>query len=235
MSLSIAQPTQRQEDRAFFTGMACTAALTVFAGFAPTYYLRSQELPPLSLLLHVHGLVFTSWFLLFIVQTALIAAHRADIHRRLGILGAVLAVAMLVIGVMASLDSLRRGVASAGLDPRVLLSIPLGSMLVFAILVSMGLAFRRQPEAHKRFMLLANINLLSAPIGRVVLLFHGNVLTLFLFTDLFVAAAILYDVMSRRRVHPVNLWGGSLIVVFKPLLILVAMTPAWAAFADMLR
>ena len=235
MSISIVQPIRRQADRAFFTGMAFAAAITVFAGFAPTYYLRSQELPPLSPLLQVHGLVFTAWFLLFPIQTGLIAAHRADIHRRLGILGAVLAAAMFVIGVMASLDSLRRGVASAGLDPRVLLSIPLGSMLVFAILVTMGLAFRRQPEAHKRFMLLASINLLSAPIGRLLILLHGNVLTLFLFTDLFVAVAILHDVISRRRVHPVNLWGGALIVVFKPLLILVAKTPAWFAFADMLR
>jgi len=62
-------------------------------------------------------------------------------------------------------------------------------MLVFAILVTMGIAFRREPEAHKRFMLLASVNLLSAPIGRIVLLLHGAVLTLFLLTDLFVAAA----------------------------------------------
>ena len=235
MSLPIAQPISRLTDRMFFTGMAFAAAITVFVGFAPTYYLRSQELPPLSSLLQVHGFVFTAWFLLFLGQTGLIAAHRADIHRRLGIIGTVLAAVMVVIGVMASLDAFRHRVAAPGLDPRVLLSIPLGSMLVFAILVTMGLTFRRKPETHKRFMLLASINLLSAPIGRIVLLLHGAVLTLFLFTDLFVAAAVLHDLMSRRRVHPANVWGGSLVVVFKPLLILVANTPAWLAFADMLR
>src|SRR5712671_3794866 len=150
MSVASAYPIQqRHADRIFFTGIAVAAAMTVFAGFAPTYYLRSGELAPLSPLLHVHGLVFTAWFVLFLGQTGLIAAHRTDIHRRLGIIGAVLAAIMFVIGVAASLDSLRRGVAAPGLDPRVLLSIPLGSMLVFAILVTMGLTFRREPEAHK--------------------------------------------------------------------------------------
>jgi hypothetical protein len=236
MSLASAHPIQlRHADHVFFTGMAVAAAIIVFAGFAPTYYLRSRELPPLSPLVHVHGLAFTAWFLLFLGQTGLIAAHRSDIHRRLGIIGTVLAAVMFVLGVMLSLDSLQRGVAAPGLDPRGLLSIPLGSMIVFAILVTMGVAFRREREAHKRFMLLATINLLSAPIGRIVLLLHGPVLTLFLFTDLFVAVAILYDLMSRRHVHPVNVWGGSLVVVFKPLLVLVANTPAWLAFADMMR
>src|SRR5262245_23628902 len=77
----------------FYVGMAAFAAATVFYGFASTFYLRWMfDLPPLNLLLLSHGVVFTSWFLLFGVQTMLVAAHRTDVHRRLGIAGALLAV-----------------------------------------------------------------------------------------------------------------------------------------------
>jgi hypothetical protein len=58
---------------------------------------------------------------------------------------------------------------------------------------------------------------------------------LFLGTDLFVAAVVVYDFVSRGRVHPATLWGSAMVVLFKPLLLAAAFTPAWLAFADALR
>ena len=64
-------------NRRFYTGMALAIAITVFAGFAPTYYLRTYyQTTPLGGLRHLHGLVFTAWVLLFVIQTALIPAGR---------------------------------------------------------------------------------------------------------------------------------------------------------------
>ena len=57
----------------------------------------------------VHAALFTAWILLFIAQTTLVAAHRVDIHRRLGILGAVLAPAIVVLGVSVSIHGGRTG------------------------------------------------------------------------------------------------------------------------------
>jgi len=83
----------RNRDRRFFTGMAIAAALTVFIGFAPTYYLGNFfDARPVSTLVHIHGVVSTSWILLFVAQTSLVAAGRTDLHRRLGVAGGVLAV-----------------------------------------------------------------------------------------------------------------------------------------------
>jgi hypothetical protein len=59
----------------------------------------------LQLLLQVHGLVFSAWLVLFLVQTGLIAAGRVDVHRRLGIAGAILALAKLVLGTLTALRS----------------------------------------------------------------------------------------------------------------------------------
>src|SRR5918997_4593907 len=83
----------KRRERLFYTGMAVAFAFTVFAGFARTYYLRPYfGTPSLTPLLHLHGIVFTSWLALLLTQTALVAANRTRIHRRLGVAGAVLAV-----------------------------------------------------------------------------------------------------------------------------------------------
>ena len=167
-------------------------------------------------------------------QTTLVAAHQTLIHRRLGVAGTVLAALMVVLGLMAAVDSLRRGVAAPGLDPRVLFAIPLSSILTFAGLVAVAIIYRRDAATHKRLMLLATVSLISAAIGRVVLMVHFPVLTLFLFTDLFVVIAILYDLASRGRIHSANIWGGALIIL-KPLFVLGAMTGPWLAVANALR
>ena len=87
--------SRRRRERWFYLSMSIAAVITVFAGFAPTYYLRPYfNTSPLMPLLHLHGMVFTSWLALFLVQTTLVAAHRTDIHRRLGILGGVIALAI---------------------------------------------------------------------------------------------------------------------------------------------
>jgi hypothetical protein len=95
-------------DRWFFSGMAVAAALTVFVGFGRTYYLgRFFGAPPLSALVHLHGLVSTSWILLFLTQTSLIAAGRTDLHRRLGAAGGVLAMLVLVVGYLTAIEAAR--------------------------------------------------------------------------------------------------------------------------------
>ena len=64
----------------------------VFLGFARSYYLAGLFKAPLpNLIVHIHGAVFSSWILLLIAQTSLVAAGRVDLHRRLGPLGFALA------------------------------------------------------------------------------------------------------------------------------------------------
>ena len=79
----------------FFQFMAILLLITVAMGFARTLFLRTwYPVPLLPAYIIVHGLVMVSWYLLLVIQTSLIAAHRTDLHRRLGVLGAVLAAFM---------------------------------------------------------------------------------------------------------------------------------------------
>ena len=215
--------------------MALALGAGVFTGFAATFYVRAGSLPTLSPLLIVHGTLFTTWILLFATQTSLIAAGRVDLHRRLGIGGATLAVAMVIVGVAAAVDALRRGaIPVPGMDPRVFFAVPIGDMLVFSILVGTGIWNRARPETHKRLMLLATISLMTAAVARwpVPLLQQFGLPAFFGVTDLFVLAAIAYDFLARRRVHPAYVWGGLLIIASQPLRLVMSGTASWLAFAD---
>ena len=218
MTMTVERPAAIRSDRLFFSGMAVATALTVFAAFAPTYYLRSHDLPALSPTLQIHGFIFTSWMLLFVAQTTLVATHRTDLHRRLGVLGAVLAAAVVVMGSAVGVDALRRGLGTAfGMDPRIFFAAPVAEVLCFAILASAGIAFRRHPEMHKRLMLLATISLVKPAIARFV----EDQMTVYLLADIFVVAAVAYDLWSRGRIHPALVFGGLLIVIGKPLIFIV--------------
>jgi len=221
-------------DRQFYTGIALVVAVTVFAGFAPTYFLRARfQSTPLPLYLHVHGLLFTSWIALFVVQTGLIASRRVDVHRRLGLVAAGLAVAMVCAGTAAGILSMRREVAAGHEEEaRTFLTTPLLSMVVFAALVAAALWYRRRPQTHKRLMLLATISLLDAPIARLPFaIVSATTWGFYVFTDLFLVAAILYDIVTRRRVEKAYAWGMLVIVIGQLLRTPLGETMAWHAFA----
>jgi hypothetical protein len=68
----------RRFDHLFFPGVAWLMLLTVFIGFAPSYYLAGALRAPLpSVAIHVHAAVFSCWILLLIAQTSLTVAGRA--------------------------------------------------------------------------------------------------------------------------------------------------------------
>jgi hypothetical protein len=109
-------------------------------------------------------------------------------------------------------------------------------MITFVVLVGAAVALRQRADAHKRLMLLATITLLTAAVARFLAQINvGGTAPIFLGTDIFVLAVILYDFASRGHVHPASLWGGGMIVVIKPLLFAASGTSAWLAFADTLR
>ena len=222
----------------FYAWAGWLAAAIVFAGFGRTFYLRSLSgAPQLSTLLLVHGVVMSAWFVLFAVQVWLVEARRIRLHRRLGVLGAALAVLVLCVGVIAAIDAGRRGASpSPGVTPLVFMAIPLFDMPVFAILVGLALWWRRRADVHKRLMLLATVSMLTPAIGRIPLGFiqHGGPPVFFGLALLAIVACIAVDTARNRRLHPAYAWGAALIVAMLPLRLLIATSEAWARFAGWL-
>jgi hypothetical protein len=112
------------------------------------------------------------------------------------------------------------------------LTTPLFSMAAFALFVAAAIALRRDMQAHKRLMLLATISILDAAVARLPFdVFRTSSWAYLPATDMLLAVAILYDLASRRVVHPVYLWGGLLLVVEQALRIPVGATAVWQAIA----
>ncbi|HET7209937.1 MAG TPA: hypothetical protein VFI95_25415 [Terriglobales bacterium] len=229
-------------DRAFYSGMAIVMACAVFAGFARTYYLSAYfgtnattSGRPFSTLIRVHAALFTTWVLLFLVQTSLVASRRVAVHRRLGVAVATLAVAMIAVGSATALDLARHGGAPPGIDPLAFLAIPLGDLAVFSVLIASALAFRRNREAHKRLMLLAYTAILAAAVARLPGVLPLGPLWFFGLTFVpLLGLGITYDLVTRRRVHPAYVWGGGLLLVSVPVRLAISNTQVWHHVAEKL-
>ena len=236
----------------FFVGMAVAAALTVFLGFARTYYLKSVfPTPAFPLLFHVHGALFTAWMLLVVLQASLAASRRIALHRRVGLIGGLLVAPMLVNGSMAAIAAARgqapisaaaaRGettlvVGALRFPPLEAMVVPLTTMLLFGMFAAAGLCCRKRPDAHKRFMMLATIAMLPAAIGRAMgRLFGGATPALFFGAiGFFVLAIVIYDRRRLGRVHPVTLWGGLALMLSFPARMALGKTSLWLSFASWL-
>ena len=222
-------------ERVFYSGMAFAVLITVFAGFSRTWFLRSyfpqtQALIPVLVL---HGVVFSSWIALFVTQTTLIAVRRVRTHMRLGIAGGVLAALMVVIGTVTALMRAKGPSPIPNTNPLSFLTIPLGDMLVFAILVGLAFYFRRRLDVHKRLMLLATIGILPAAVARLPFDFiqqYGPV-AFFGLADLFIVPCLIFDFITRGRPHRATVLGGLLIVVSHPLRLIIGGTHAWIVLA----
>jgi len=215
----------------FYRVVALLALLVVLAGFAPSFYLKPwfQKPPPLTALLVVHGVVMTAWFALFLVQAQLAASRNLRLHRRLGVAGVALAAVVLVLGTAVSIIGARLG-HSPGPPPLVFLAIPLGDMLVFALLAGGALWFRHRSDIHKRLMLLAFVGLVTAAIVRIPVA-ANNILFAFGATVLFCGACVAWDTWQHRRLHPAFGWGLVLVALSWPLRLWLAGTAGWQTVA----
>jgi len=222
----------RRYDHPFFTTMALVMMATVFVGFAHTYYLAGLFRAPLpSPIIHIHGAVFSCWILLLVVQTSLVSSGRVDIHRRLGLAGFFLGSFMVVLGVAAATDSLARN-APVGRDSQMFYIVPLTDILVFAVLLYFAYRSRRDPPAHKRYIYIATIALLTPAIARLPFAFvfrKGTVVGLL--ADGLLLILVVYDLVSTHRIHRATLWAGALLAVVLQFRVPVGKTAAWHAFA----
>jgi len=227
--------------RLFFVVMASAVIVTVFAGFAPTFYLRGSftQTRPMSVLLHVHGIVFSAWVSLFLVQTLLIARGSRRLHQRLGWVGAGIAAAMIILVTAAVIEQLRR--VHGFPPPPLALALSLFDIIVFAALVGTALYYRKRSDWHKRFMLSATIVLLGAPMFRAVVHFIGMgdmakvSIVSTLLVDAFFLPCFAYDLLTRRRVHPAYAIALVLIILDQVAQATVVTWAPWINFASALQ
>jgi hypothetical protein len=226
MATLVARPVtaSRTADDIFFTSMSVLQLAIVLIGFASSYFLRGAVFSHQpSLLVHLHGAVFSSWIFLFVIQTSLVSVGKVRMHRKLGVLGAVLAGLMVILGVLTPFGTIHRGVPLPPVfTPESFLVGNVFGILVFGAYVAFAIWKRNNRIVHKRLMLIANAMLMSPALGRMTFPVTSNgigVTIPFMVHYPFlvgviplamVASVFLFDLFSRKRILAVTVIGGIL-------------------------
>jgi len=218
--------------RWFYVGMGLAVIGVIGTGFGPSFYVRPATMPALAARVVVHGLLFSSWVVLFLVQATLVAAGKSQLHRRLGVAVSGLAAIMVVTAPPMAIGLARRGLPPG--EPLEFLLVILTDLFLFGVFVAAGIYNRRRSETHKRLMLLAMVSMLPPSISRWPIAVKYPAPVIMSVMLLFLATAPICDLLARRRVNRVSLWGGVAVLVSLPLRFAVAQTTSWHMFASWL-
>ena len=223
---------ERSIDRWIYTFMAASFVAIALLGFIPDSIVKiaavnAGERPPFPTVLHVHALLMAAFLLALLAQTLLAATGRTQFHRRLGLLSAVLVVAIVATGFIlvptmyqqallaartaapAQIESLRQGILVR--DNIMLLQLRMGVLFPLFMVIAFR-ARKSDAESHKRMMILAVAMILPAAIDRITWLpstFPASPVG----TDLYTIASVLpmfsWDVFRTRSVlKPYLIWLG---------------------------
>lgn len=214
---SLAEPLPvARSDHRFFMISAILMALTIVAGFSTQLAMgRSSFSAPL--LLHAHAVVFMGWVVLYVLQTLFATTGQVALHRRLGWIGAVWVVAMLVLGCAVTVAVARRGAVPFFFRPAEFLIFDPMTLFAFAGLTAAAVILRRRTDWHRRLHLCGMTILLGPAFGRLLpmpLLQPLAFEAAFVAPMIFPVAGAIADVRRSGRVHPAWWWGiGSMLVL----------------------
>jgi hypothetical protein len=216
----------------FYGYLAAAVAVLMVLGFTRTWFLRAWfDVPPITWLLHLHAVVFSAWFALFIVQTRLISTGRTRTHMQLGVLGVCLAAVVVITGLATTVVSAAEPrMRPMGMSSPQFVIFPLIAIVSFGALVGAAVALRHRPQIHKRLMVLAMISVLGPPVARLIAVLGQRESFLAIQTTVaafFIIWCLIADWIRNRVVHPVFAVGGILLVLSWPLRAAVAHTAGW--------
>ena len=227
-------PAYKRTDRNFFLFMMILMWSAILSGFGYEMVQKYQHNKlHYPLIVTFHAIAFVGWLVLITTQIILIRTNHVSLHKKLGWAGAILAGIMVILGTITTIimSKLEYGTPDGDLH---FLSVTLGDMLLFGTIAGAGIYLRTHASAHKRLMLVATLLLSDAGYGRWAALkisplfgnyfwtyttFHEGFLPFFGFQVLPTLVTILllglYDLITRKQLHPVYIWvvGWYLVVV----------------------
>jgi len=120
-------------------------------------------------------------------------------------------------------------------DAEGFLLLNLAAIIVFATLVGAGWYFRRNSPAHKRLMLMATVGGLVGPGVSRLPFASGRPPVIGVLALAFLLAGPVYDLVTRRRVHPAYVWSVVLaLMTIPPIVAKLSATAAWHSIASLL-
>jgi hypothetical protein len=211
----------------FFRTLAILMALVIVAGFSMQYLMGRSSFAARPLV-HVHGIVFMSWVVLFVTQSWLATRGPIALHRTLGWFGAGWIVVMLVMAFWIIIDVTQRGLTPFFFQPQhFLIANPL-TAVVFAALAWAAIRMRRRTDWHMRLHICAMVAIIGPGFGRLLpmpLLIPYAFEAAGLAAMLFIVAGMIRDKKREGKVHPAWWYGLLANLAIIPVAQLLANSP----------
>ena len=213
----------------------------MMAGFLPDLSRYLAEAPRPPLILDLHGTAYFFWLVLVTAQISLVELRNPALHRRLGWWLVGFSVALVPLGLVASMVDMARSVTHPPYEPQ-FLALEFQSLVVFSILLTLAVRMRRDLAAHKRLMILLTVCFLDPGTARAWGFFSpihpagmfGWWLHYFWANAAMVMAMIGWDVWRHGRAHPALLAGGALLAVGEAIAVVLQFSPWWHGTASSL-
>lgn len=218
-------------DRGFFLIMALVIAATTVAGFALQFVAgRSSLASPWWV--HVHGITFMGWLVIYVAQNLLVYRNDIALHRRLGRFAAGYVGWMVLVGLSVNTLAAINHRIPPFFETNVFLVMDWLTVLVFAGLTWAGVRMRHRTDWHRRLMLCGAILIMTPGAGRLLplpLLGTWIIWSIWLIMLVYVGVAVTYDLVTRGKVHPAYFWGFGAITLATALMRPLAFTPPMLA------
>jgi hypothetical protein len=202
-----------ERDRSFFLIMAMVIAATVVSGFTLQFIAGRSSLGA-PWWVHVHGLTFMGWLLIYLTQNFLVWRGDLASHRKLGRVAAFYVGWMVLVGLsLNTLAAINHRIPPV-FEPNVFLVMDWMTVIVFAGLTWAGVRNRLRTDWHRRLMLCGAIIVMTPGVGRLLPL---PLLGTWIIWTIWAA--------TRGRVHPAYAWGFGTITLAIALIRPIAFTP----------
>lgn len=211
-------------DRWIYVMMAVLLITVVLVGFIPDSIQKIAAVdaglrPPFPMAMHLHAVLMGSWMLLLLAQTVLMATGRRQGHMQLGVLGMILAPALVIAGfvlVPTNLQSFQQFTADvpAEMQPQIqgflrfmtdIALIQIRAGVCFLLLVFLALRARKVDSGlHKRLIILATIVPIPAALDRMPFLYHSmpeSAWTVDFWPLFCIAPMFLWDLYRQKSIH----------------------------------
>ena len=178
----------------------------VFLGFFKTYFGLFPSFTNVTLIQHVHGLLFTTWFVLLFVQPLLIRYGKYRAHRIIGRCTYVLVPCIIISIHFIAREAYLNAVAAHAARHEILANtyFQVYQIFDFSVLYLLAIVNKHRTPYHMRYMIATSLAIVGAGLRRAFEHTFGMggdaaLLYGFLVPDLFLVGLIVYDKVKGQN------------------------------------